>query len=77
MRLTEKEKYRQRIENDRTNVQTKVQQISEKSPPEIEKDIEIEKEIHSSAKALQQNASVLKNLLYLKLKNTALKEITM
>ena len=48
-----KREYRQRIENDRTNVQTKVQQISEKSPPEIEieleKDIEIEKEIHSSA----------------------------
>ena len=50
-----KREYRQRIENDRTNVQTKVQQISEKSPPEIEKelekDIEIEKEIHSSAKS--------------------------
>lgn len=46
-----KREYRQRIENDRTNVQTKVQQISEKSPPEIELDIdiEIEKEIHSSA----------------------------
>lgn len=50
-----KREYRQRIENDRTNVQTKVQQISEESPPEIEieieKDIEIEKEIHSSAKS--------------------------
>lgn len=50
-----KREYRQRIENDRTNVQTKVKQISEKSPPEIEieieKDIEIEKEIHSSAKS--------------------------
>ena len=48
-----KREYRQRIETDRTNVQTKVRQISEKSPPEIEieKDIEIEKEIHSSAKS--------------------------
>ena len=52
-----KREYRQRIETDRTNVQTNVQtnlrQISEKSPPEIEleKDIEIEKEIHSSAKS--------------------------
>ena len=46
-----KREYRQRIENDRTNVQTKVQQISEKSPPEIEIEIEIEKEkeIDSSA----------------------------
>ena len=50
-----KREYRQRIETDRTNVQTNVRQISEKSPPEIEieleKDIEIEKEIHSSAKS--------------------------
>ena len=50
-----KREYRQRIETDRTNVQTKVREISEKSPPEIEieleKDIEIEKEIHSSAKS--------------------------
>lgn len=50
-----KREYRQRIENDRTNVQTNLRQISEKSPPEIEKelekDIEIEKEIHSSAKS--------------------------
>ena len=50
-----KREYRQRIENDRTNVQTKVQQISEKSPPEIEieieKEIKIEKEIDSSAKS--------------------------
>ena len=49
-----KREYRQRIETDRTNVQTNLRQISEKSPPEIEieleKDIEIEKEIHSSAK---------------------------
>ena len=50
-----KREYRQRIETDRTNVQTKVREISEKSPPEIEieleKDIKIEKEIHSSAKS--------------------------
>ena len=44
-----KREYRQRIETDRTNVQTKVREISEKSPPEI--DIEIEKKIHSSAKS--------------------------
>ncbi|MDU7145720.1 MAG: phage replisome organizer N-terminal domain-containing protein [Veillonella sp.] len=46
-----KREYRQRIETDRTNVQTNLRQISEKSPPEIEleKDIEIEKEINSSA----------------------------
>ena len=41
-----KREYRQRIEIDRTNVQTKVRQISEKSPPEIEKDIEINKELY-------------------------------
>lgn len=50
-----KREYRQRIEIDRTNVQTKVRQISEKSPPEIEieleKEIKIEKEIDSSAKS--------------------------
>ena len=50
-----KREYRQRIENDRTNVQTNLRQISDKNPPEIEieleKDIEIEKEIHSSAKS--------------------------
>lgn len=48
-----KREYRQRIETDRTNVQTNLRQISDKSTPEIEieleKDIEIEKEIHSSA----------------------------
>lgn len=48
-----KREYRQRIEIDRTNVQTKVREISEKSPPEIEieleKEIKIEKEIDSSA----------------------------
>lgn len=50
-----KREYRQRIEIDRTNVQTNLRQISDKSTPEIEieleKDIEIEKEIHSSAKS--------------------------
>lgn len=48
-----KREYRQRIETDRTNDQTKVREISEKSPPEIElelkKEIKIEKEIDSSA----------------------------
>ena len=48
-----KREYRQRIETDRTNVQIKVREISEKSPPEIElelkKEIKIEKEIDSSA----------------------------
>ena len=50
-----KREYRQRIETDRTNVQTKVREISEKSPPEIEieleKEIKTEKEIDSSAKS--------------------------
>lgn len=50
-----KREYRQRIEIERTNVQTNLRQISEKSPPEIEIEleryIEIEKEIHSSAKS--------------------------
>ena len=50
-----KREYRQRIEIDRTNVQTNLRQISDKNPPEIEieleKEIEIEKEIHSSAKS--------------------------
>lgn len=41
-----KREYRQRIESDRTNVQTKVRQISEKSPPEIEKEIKIDKELY-------------------------------
>lgn len=48
-----KREYRQRIETDRTNVQTNLRQISEKSPPkieiELEKEIKIEKEIDSSA----------------------------
>ena len=50
-----KREYRQQIETDRTNVQTNLRQISDKSTPEIEieleKDIEIEKEIDSSAKS--------------------------
>ena len=50
-----KREYRQRIETDRTNVQTNLRQISDKYTPEIEieleKDIEIEKDIHSSAKS--------------------------
>lgn len=50
-----KREYRQQIETERTNVQTNLRQISDKSTPEIEieleKDIEIEKEIHSSAKS--------------------------
>ena len=40
-----KREYRQRIETDRTNVR----QISDKTPPEIEKELEIEKD--SSAKS--------------------------
>lgn len=48
-----KREYRQRIETDRTNVQTSLRQISDKFPPEIEieleKEIKIEKEIDSSA----------------------------
>lgn len=48
-----KREYRQRIETDRTNVQTNLRQISDKSTPEIEIEIEkeIEKEIYSSAKS--------------------------
>ena len=50
-----KREYRQRIEIEKTNVQTNLRQISDKNPLEIEieleKDIEIEKEIHSSAKS--------------------------
>ena len=42
-----KREYRQRIESDRTNVLTNVRQLSDKTPPE--KDIEIEKD--SSAKS--------------------------
>ena len=50
-----KREYRQRIEIERTNVQTNLRQISDKNPPEIEieleKDIEIEKEIELDTKA--------------------------
>lgn len=48
-----KREYRQRIEIERTNVQTNLRQISDKSTPEIEIEKEIEKEIeiHSSAKS--------------------------
>ena len=45
-----KREYRQRIETDRTNVQTKVREISEKSPPEIEIDLEKELEIELDTK---------------------------
>lgn len=41
-----KREYRQRIEDERTNVQTNIRQISEKSPPEIEKEIKIDKELY-------------------------------
>ena len=41
-----KREYRQRIETERTNVQTNLRQISEKSPPEIEKEIKIDKELY-------------------------------
>lgn len=48
-----KREYRQRIETDRTNVQTNLRQISDKSTPEIEIELEkdIEIEIDSSAKS--------------------------
>ena len=53
-----KREYRQRIETDRTNVQTNLRQISEKSPPEIEieleKDIETEKEIDNKCASTKQ-----------------------
>ena len=53
-----KREYRQRIETDRTNVQTNLRQISDKSTPEIEieleKDIEIEKEIHNKCASTKQ-----------------------
>lgn len=43
-----KREYRQRIETDRTNVQTNLRQISDKNPPEIEleKEIKIDKELY-------------------------------
>lgn len=46
-----KREYRQRIETDRTNVLTKVRQISDKNPPEIEIEIEKELEIEKDTKA--------------------------
>ena len=66
-----KREYRQRIETDRTNVQTNLRQISEKSPPEIE--IELEKEIeikniHSPAKQDNTPKEVYEIIDYLNLK---------
>ena len=66
-----KREYRQRIETDRTNVQTNLRQISEKSPPEIEleKEIEIEiKNIHSPAKQNNTPKEVYEIIDYLNLK---------
>ena len=66
-----KREYRQRIETDRTNVKTNLRQISEKSPPEIE--IELEKEIeikniHSPAKQDNIPKEVYEIIDYLNLK---------
>ena len=66
-----KREYRQRIETDRTNVQTNLRQISEKSPQEIE--IELEKEIeikniHSPAKQDNTPKEVYEIIDYLNLK---------
>lgn len=66
-----KREYRQRIETDRTNVQTNLRQISEKSPPEIEKEIEKEieiKNIHSPAKQDNTPKEVYEIIDYLNLK---------
>ena len=51
-----KREYRQRIEADRTNVQTNLRQISDKSTPEIEIEIEkeIEKEIDNKCASTKQ-----------------------
>ena len=46
-----KREYRQRIETDRTNVQTNLRQISDKSTPEIEIEIELEKDIEINSSA--------------------------
>ena len=66
-----KREYRQRIETDRTNVQTNLRQISEKSPPaieiELEKEIEI-KNIHSPAKQDNTPKEVYEIIDYLNLK---------
>ena len=66
-----KREYRQRIETDRTNVQTNLRQISDKSTPEIE--IELEKEIeikntHSPAKQDNIPKEVYEIIDYLNLK---------
>lgn len=66
-----KREYRQRIETDRTNVQTNLRQISDKSTPEIE--IELEKEIeikntHSPAKQDNTPKEVYEIIDYLNLK---------
>ena len=66
-----KREYRQRIETDRTNVQTNLRQISDKNPPEIEleKEIEIEiKDIHSPAKQDNTPKEVYEIIDYLNLK---------
>lgn len=66
-----KREYRQRIETDRTNVQTNLRQISEKSPPEIEKELEKEieiKDIHSPAKQDNTPKKVYEIIDYLNLK---------
>ena len=66
-----KREYRQRIETDRTNVQTNLRQISDKNPPEIEieleKEIEI-KDIHSPAKQDNTPKEVYEIIDYLNLK---------
>ena len=58
-----KREYRQRIEIERTNVQTNLRQISEKSPPEIEI-----KNIHSPAKQDNTPKEVYEIIDYLNLK---------
>ena len=66
-----KREYRQRIETDRTNVQTNLRQISDKNPPEIEIEIELEKEIkdiHSPAKQDNTPKEVYEIIDYLNLK---------
>lgn len=66
-----KREYRQRIEIERTNVQTNLRQISDKSTPEIEIEIELEKEIkniHSPAKQDNTPKEVYEIIDYLNLK---------
>ena len=62
-----KREYRQRIETDRTNVQTNLRQISDKNPPEIELEKEI-KDIHSPAKQDNTPKEVYEIIDYLNLK---------